>query len=74
MEVPFFRSFLHCVSYVVHCPLSEIYLIYFRQWQIFNITLDNLLSFRFMLSVATVSMPCWTVITLSSADPGGRVI
>jgi hypothetical protein len=23
-EAPFFRSFLHCVSYAVHCSLSEV--------------------------------------------------
>jgi hypothetical protein len=47
-EAPFFRRFLRCVSYIVHCRLSElclIYQIYFRQWQIFNTTRDKIIHF-----------------------------
>jgi len=77
-EAPFFRSFLLCVSYVVHCQLSELYLmyqIYFRQWLIFSITLDKII--HFISYYPLLLFPCHagqSAVTLSSADPGGRVI
>ena len=66
------------MSYVVHCPLSEVYLmyqIYFRQWPIFSITLEKLI--HFVSCYTLLLFPCHAgqaVITLSSADPGGRAV